>query len=163
MVGGTSETKCCRWARSPPASGRLWAPGGRHGTPFTGSDQNSTGVSEARTSLLLHYMHNYAKKSTCHRLSRYSRWVSLLPSRSPSSRRDSWSCRGAVFCRSRSSLEWAGVGAHSSGGGAVLKVFARSARTRRLALDCGWKAPDRVFCPGRGVSRNRSRPHWTKH
>ena len=39
---------------------------------------------------------------------------------------------------------------------------ARSARTRHLALDCSRDALDRVFHRHRGVSRNRSRPRWTK-
>ena len=40
---------------------------------------------------------------------------------------------------------------------------AGSARTRHLALDCSRDAQTRVFSRHRGVSRNRSRPHWTKH
>ena len=42
------------------------------------------------------------------------------------------------------------------------RSFSGDALTRHLALDCGWKALGRVFCQSRGVSRNRSRPHWTK-
>ena len=104
-----------------------------------------------------------AEKTTCHRLSRRFRWVSVLTSRSPSSARSLRRGLLAFLCRKQSSLGWGGDKAHHSCTTAVPKVFLGDALAPRLALESSWKAPARVFSQHRGVSHDSSRPHWTKH
>ena len=105
---------------------------------------------------------NYAKKSTCHRLSRHFRRVFLPTPRGRSPSRGSWDGLGGVFCQKQSSLGWGGDKARISDRVAFWGSFSGGALAPRLALESSWRAQTRVFGRHRGVSHDSFRRHRPK-
>ena len=103
---------------------------------------------------ILHYISEQAERSTCRRLSRHFRQVSLLPSGSPSSPRGSWDGPGVFLCRSQSSLGWGGDKARSSGGVTFQKVLCQRRSDAIPGSRGRLEGPDARIQPG---SRSESR------
>ena len=105
---------------------------------------------------------NYAKKSTCHRLSRYLRQVSLPTPLGRAWSRGVQSRLGGLLWRRRSSLGWGGDKARISDRVAFWRSFSGGALAPRLALESNWRAQTRVFGRHRGVSHDSFRRHRPK-